>query len=220
MERQLDHAAAGMLAARLRGQGIAVELGATTVSITGTDHATGVRLADGRTIAAELIVMAVGIRPDIALARDAGLTVGRGVVVDDSMTTSDPAIQAIGECAEHEGQCCGLVAPAFAQAEVAVRHLLGEAARYAPVVASTALKVAGAGVWSGGDIAAEGCDSLVYDDPEAGEYRRFLLRDHRLIGAVLYGHTQDAPWYTGLIGQDVRALRPTLAFGPVLERAA
>lgn len=220
MERQLDAAAAGMLAARLRRQGIGVELSAATIAITGTDRATGVRLKDGREIAADLVVMAVGIRPETALARAAGLLVARGIVVDAQMVTSDPLIQAIGECAEFDGQCCGLVAPAAAQAEIAARHLLGEPAAYVPKTEATALKVAGAGVWSGGDIAAEGCEALVYDDPEAGEYRRFLLRDHRLVGAVLYGHTQDAAWYTRLIGQDVRALRAILPFGPALEQAA
>ncbi len=219
MERQLDQAAASMLATRLRGQGITVELNAATTAITGSERATGVRLRDGREIEADLIVMAVGIRPETRLAIAAGLAVNRGIVVDDQMTTSDPLIQAIGECAQHNGQCCGLVAPAFAQAEVAALHLLGEPAAYVPKAETAALKVAGAGVWSGGDIAAEDCETLVYDDPEACEYRRFLLRDHRLIGAVLYGHTQDAPWYTKLIGQDVRALRPILAFGPALEHA-
>ena len=213
MERQLDHSAAGLLAERLRGQGIGVELSAMTVAITGEERATGVQLKDGRSIEADLIVMAVGIRPETTLARDAGLTIGRGIVVDDQMRTSDPAILAIGECAEHRGQCCGLVAPAFAQAEIAARHLLGEDVAYAPQTDATALKVAGAGVWSGGDIAAEDAESLVYADPESAEYRRFLLRDHRLIGAVLYGETADAPWYKSLLGQDVRALRPVLAFG-------
>ncbi len=213
MERQLDHSAATLLANRLRSQGIGVELLAMTVEITGEDRATGVRLKDGRIIEADLIVMAVGIRPETTLPREAGLSIGRGIVVDDQMRTSDPTILAIGECAEHRGQCCGLVAPAFAQAEIAARHLLGEDAAYAPQTDATALKVAGAGVWSGGDIAADDAESLVYADPETAEYRRFLLRDHCLIGAVLYGETADAPWYKSLLGQDVRALRPVLAFG-------
>ena len=213
MERQLDHNAASLLAERLRGQGIGVELSAMTVAISGEDHATGVVLKDGRTLPADLIVMAVGIRPETSLAKQAGLTVGRGIVVDDQMCTSDPDILAVGECAEHRGQCCGLVAPAFAQADIAARHLLGQSVAYTPQTDATALKVAGAGVWSGGDIAADDAESLVYADPETAEYRRFLLRDHRLIGAVIYGETADAPWYKSLLGQDVRALRPVLAFG-------
>ncbi len=223
MERQLDHAAAAMLTRRLRGQGIAVELNAGSVAIAGTDHATGVVLKDGRTLPADVIVMAVGIRPEAELARAAGLAVNRGVVVNAQMQSSDPAIYAIGECAEVDGQCCGLVAPAFAQAETAANHMLGLNAAYHTTPDSAALKIAGAGVWSAGDIAANDVETLVYDDQEAGEYRKFLLRDHRLVGAVLYGETADAPWYKQLIGQDVRTLRTALPFGsayaPLLEAA-
>ncbi len=213
MERQLDHASAGLLAQRLRAQGIGVELAAGSVAIAGDTQATGVVLKDGRVIPADLVVMAVGIRPETGVAREAGLTVQRGIVVDDQMVTSDAAIQAIGECAEHAGLCCGLVAPCFAQAEIAARHLLGEPVAYAPQTDATALKVAGAGVWSGGEIDAADAQSLIYADPDGAEYRRFLLRDHRLIGAVLYGETGDAAWYKSLLGQDVRALRSKLAFG-------
>ena len=213
MERQLDHAAAALLAARLESQGLFVELSAATVAIAGTTQATGVVLKDGRTIPADLVVMAVGIRPEAELARAAGLFVERGIVVDHAMRTSDPAIYAIGECAQHDGQCCGLVAPAFAQAEIAARHICGEDVRYALLADSTALKVAGAGVWSAGDISATDVEALVYDDPESGEYRKFLLRDHRLVGAVLYGETGEAPWYKSLLGSDVSAMRDTLAFG-------
>jgi nitrite reductase (NADH) large subunit len=223
MERQLDHAAAGLLARRLERQGLLVELSAATVSIEGDTRVTGVVLKDGRTIGADLVVMAVGIRPEAELARAAGLQVERGIVVDDTMRTSDEAVYAIGECAQHDGQCCGLVAPAFAQAEIAARAICGEDVRYAAVADATALKVAGAGVWSAGDIAATDVEALVYDDPESGEYRKFLLRDHRLVGAVLYGETSEAPWYKSLLGADVSALRDTLAFGraysPMLEAA-
>ena len=213
MERQLDHAAAALLAARLESQGLSVQLSATTVCIAGSTQASGVALKDGRIIPADLVVMAVGIRPETELARAAGLFVERGIVADDAMRTSDPAIYAIGECAQHDGQCCGLVAPAFAQAEIAARHICGEDVCYTALADCTALKVAGAGVWSAGDIAAVDVEALVYDDPESGEYRKFLLRDHRLVGAVLYGETGEAPWYKSLLGSDVSALRDTLVFG-------
>lgn len=223
MERQLDLAAAAMLAQRLQSQGLNIILGATTTTITGDIRATGVTLRDGRVIVADLVVMAVGIRPEVALASAAGLAVERGIVVDDAMRTSDPAIHAIGECAQHNGQCCGLVKPAFAQAEIATRDIAGEHVIYRPVADATALKVAGAGVWSAGEIAADDTDALIYDDPDAGEYRKFLLREHRLVGAVLYGETADAAWYTSLLGHDVSALRAVLPFGqayaPVLEAA-
>ena len=215
MERQLDGAAANLLARRLNHQGIDVVLSAGTQAIEGTDCVTGVRLSDGRLIEAKLVVMAVGIRPETYLAREAGLTVERGIVVDDAMRTSDPHIMAIGECAQHEGVCCGLVAPALAQAEISAQVLGGQAACYAPEADATALKVAGAGVWSAGDIDSKIAQAIVYDDPDAGEYRKFLLHDNRLIGAMLYGETGNAPWYQQLIssGQPLGAMRGLLPFG-------
>ena len=177
MERQLDHGAAALLERRLAGQGIAVITQAKTVAI----EAEAVLLADGRRVPARIVVMAVGIRPHAELAKAAGLPVGRGVIVDDSMRTEDPAVWAIGECAEHAGQCVGLVAPSFAQAEIAAANILGERdRRYVPVSDATALKVAGAGVWSAGEI--DGADPIVLDDAEAGQYRRLVVRDDRLVG--------------------------------------
>ena len=214
MERQLDDAAAALLAARLRSQGIAVELSAVSVAITGEKHVTGILLKDGRTIAASLVVMAVGIRPEVELARSAGLKIERGIVVNDVMRTSNPNIYAVGECAQHRGDCCGLVAPAFAQAEVAASNIAGVYTSYAALADATTLKVAGCGVWSAGEIAATDVEALVYEDPDAGEYRKFLMRDSRLVGAVLYGRTADAPWYKSLLGADIRSLRGMLAFGP------
>ena len=223
MERQLDAAAARLLARRLAGQGIALVLSGSTAAIEGDDMVTGVRLKDGGVIAAGMVVMAVGIRPETALARDAGLMVARGIVVDDAMRSSDPAISAIGECAEHNGMCCGLVAPALAQAAVAARVIAGEDVAYVAEPDATALKVAGAGVWSAGEI--EGTETIVYHDPDGGEYRKFVLREDRLVGAMLYGETGDAPWYQSLIAQGsvVSGLRSALAFGvayaPAMEAA-
>jgi nitrite reductase (NADH) large subunit len=219
MERQLDAGAADMLRARLDRMGVGAALSASTAAILGEGRVRGVALADGRTLPADLVVMAVGIRPEVALARTAGLAVGRGILVDDLMRTSDPAILAVGECAEHAGQCCGLVAPALAQAETAVHGILGGDTAYAAPVDAAALKVAGAPVWSAGSIDAE--DSIVLADVEAGEYRRLLLRDDRLVGAVLYGEVGDAPWYLGLMrgGLPLGALRVALPFGPAFVPA-
>ena len=135
------------------------------------------------------------------------------------MRTDDPAVWAIGECAEHDGQCVGLVAPSFAQAEVAAASILGQDARYVPVSDATALKVAGAGVWSAGET--EGEDPIVLDDAEAGQYRRLLVRDDRLVGAMLYGEVADAPWFLSLIkdGRPIGAARATLPFGPAFQPA-
>ncbi len=213
MDRQLDAGAAALLEQRLAGQGIAVVTEAKTVAI----EADAVLLTDGRRIKARIVVMAVGIRPHAELARAAGLAVNRGVLVDDTMRTDDPAIWAIGECAEHAGQCVGLVAPSFAQAEVAAASILGEDARYVPVSDATALKVAGAGVWSAGET--EGADPIVLADAEAGQYRRLLVRDDRLVGVMLYGEVGDAPWYLKLIkeGRPIGAARASLAFGPAFQ---
>lgn len=219
MERQLDLRAASLLAERLAKQGIAVITDAKTVAI----EADAVVLADGTHIAchedSDIVVMAVGIRPDTALARGAGLAVERGILVDDQMRTDDLAIWAIGECAQHAGQCVGLVAPSFAQAEVASAVILGSGGRYVPVSDATALKVAGAGVWSAGET--DGPDPIVLDDGEAGQYRRLTMRDGRLVGAMLYGETGDAPWYLGLIknGRPVGSARDALPFGPAFMPA-
>ena len=210
MDRQLDEGAAAMLERRLAGQGITVITQAKTVAI----EPDAVVLADGRRVPATLVVMAVGIRPHAELARAAGLAVNRGILVDDAMRTEDPAIWAIGECSEHAGQTVGLVAPSYAQAEVAAASILGGEARYVPVSDATALKVAGAGVWSAGEI--EGGDPIVLADAEDGQYRRFLLRDDRLVGAVLYGDVADAPWYLQLIkeARPIGTARASLPFGP------
>jgi nitrite reductase (NADH) large subunit len=174
-----------------------------------------VLLSDGRRLAARMVVMAVGIRPDAALGRAAGLIVERGIVVDDAMRTSDPAVLAIGECAQHDGVCCGLVAPALAQAAVAARTLRGQPAAYVPQTQATALKVAGAGVWSAGEIEAADAHAILYEDPDGFEYRRFLLRHDRLVGALLFGETSDAAWYQQLIatGTPMTEMRAALPFG-------
>ncbi len=216
MERQLDPGGAAHLARRLAALGVALALSSSSLSIIGGDYARGVQLADGRALEAELVVMAVGIRPASELAAEAGLEIIRGIVVDDAMRTSDPGIYAVGECAEHRGVVCGLVAPALAQAEVAAAGLLGQQATYVQAEDSTALKVAGAAIWSAGEPMADDADSLVLEDEDAGHYRHLLLRNDRLVGAVLLGETGDAHWYLRLIreGADIAALRHALPFGP------
>ncbi len=216
MERQLDPGGASHLAKRLASQGVELALSASSLSIIGGDYAHGVQLADGRVLEAELVVMAVGIRPSSELAATGGLEIIRGVVVDDAMRTSDPDIYAVGECCEHRGVVCGLVAPALAQAEVAAAGLLGRQAVYVAAEDSTALKVAGAAIWSAGEPVADDADSLVLNDEDLGHYRHLLLRNGRLVGAVLFGETSDSAWYLRLIreGGNVTNLRHALPFGP------
>jgi nitrite reductase (NADH) large subunit len=222
MERQLDRAAGGLLARRLGLRGIRFAMPGATIGIEGHDRATGVRLADGTVVPARLVVMAVGVRPEASLARAAGLAVERGIVVDDAMRTSDPAIHAVGECTEHRGRTIGLVAPALEQAEVAARAIAGEAACWSPRADAAALKVSGTAAWSAGEIAAEDADSIVLHDEAEESYRRLLLRDGRLIGAVLYGDTADAGYYLDLIATRtaVAPFRAALAFGPTFTQEA
>ncbi len=215
MERQLDHTAAARLAAHLAAKGISLVTEARCIALEGDDHVQAVRLADGQLIPARIVVMAIGIRPRTDLARAAGLEVGRGITVDAAMRTSDPAILAIGECAEHAGQCIGLVAPAMLQADIAAQTVLGHPARYQPCADSAALKVAGAPVWSAGEVEQADTQPVVLDDP-TGPYRRLLLRDDRLVGALLYGDVADAAWYMRLIrdAAPLGSLRASLPFGP------
>jgi nitrite reductase (NADH) large subunit len=221
MERQLDDGAAAMLAARLATRGVRVLAGAGTVGIEGTLHVERVRLADGTALPASLVVMAVGIRPEASLARNAGLAVQRGIVVDDALRTTDPNIFAIGECAEHQGRTIGLVAPALAQAEVAAEAILGRQAAYAPAPDVAALKVSGISAWSAGDISVP--DQIVMEDASAETYRKLFVADGRLAGAVLYGDVADAPFYLRLIreARPIAKFRRLLPFGPALvEQAA
>lgn len=216
MERQLDAAAGALLTRRMGAKGIRFAMPASTTAIEGQGHVTGVRLSDGRLLPARFVVMAVGIRPDISLAQASGLPTNRGIVVDAAMRTADPDVQAIGECAEHEGRTIGLVAPAFEQAEVAAAALADGAAAWAPRADSAALKVSGTAVWSAGEIAAQDAESITLRDEEEDHYRRLLLRDGRLVGAVLFGDTADAGFYMDLIAsrRPVAPFRAALALGP------
>ena len=217
MERQLDESAGHLLQAELERRGLTVITRADTAAILGSDRVEGVRLKDGREIPCSLVVMAVGIRPGTLLARDAGLTVERGVVVDDLMATSDPSILAVGECVQHRNTCYGLVAPLWEMAKVAADRLAGrDCAGYTGSVTATKLKVTGIDLYSAGDFApAKDRQDIVFRDAARGVYKRLVLKDDRLIGAVLYGETGDGPWYFQLLkdGTDVSELRDTLAFG-------
>jgi len=223
MERQLDADAAAYLRHELERLGIAFALSANTAAIEGDGQVSGVRLQDGTVLPADLVVMAVGIRPNTALAREAGLAVGRGVMVDDTLATSDPAIFALGECAEHRGLTYGLVAPAWEQAAILASQLAGEAALYPGSIVGTNLKVAGVSVFSAGIIAAATDDEdLLYVDPSGALYRRVILRNDRVVGAILVGDSSDGGWLFDLMRESrpVGALREAVALGRDLARAA
>ncbi|WP_081852955.1 FAD-dependent oxidoreductase [Bosea sp. 117] len=220
MERQLDARAGAMLRGAVEARGIAVALNASTVAIEGEGRVTGLRLADGTVLPADLVVVACGVRPNADLARAAGLACNRGVLVDDGLATDHAGIFAIGECAEHRGLVYGLVEPAYEQARVLARRLSGRAGAYEGSVTATNLKVSGVHVFSAGDfLGAEGTQDLVLSDPGIGLYRRLVVREDargtRLVGAVLYGDTADGLFYRDLIrsGRDISGRRADIAFG-------
>ena len=220
MERQLDHRAALMLQRAVEARGIAVRLQAQTARIAGNGKVEGVELRDGTTIAADAVVVAVGIRANAALARTAGIEVGRGIVVDDHLETNAAGVHAIGECAEHRGCCYGLVEPAYEQAQLLARRLAGERASYPGSVLATNLKVSGVNVFSAGDFlgATAEAEEIVLSDPAAGVYKKLVIAQGRLVGAVLFGDTADGLWYLDLIrtGSPVARLRDDLVFGRAL----
>jgi nitrite reductase (NADH) large subunit len=225
MERQLDAPAAEMLKRAIEARGITVLCDAATSAVTGRRRVEAIELADGRSIAADAVVVAVGITPNATLARQAGVMTGRGIVVDDHLETSAPGVFAIGECAEHRGRCYGLVEPAYEQANVLARHLCGESARYAGSVLATNLKVGGIHVFSAGDfLGGPGTESIVLSDPGLGTYKKLVIAQDRLVGAVLCGDTADGLWYLELIrsGADTERFRDDLMFGRALalRRAA
>jgi nitrite reductase (NADH) large subunit len=191
MARQLDLAAGEMLKKQIVAMGIGVRTGCSIRSIFGDTRVEGVMLSAGERIGCDNVIFCTGIRSNIALASDAGLAVGHGITVNDSMQTSDPDIYAVGECAEHDGHIYGLVAPGLEQAAVACAHLAGEVASYRGSVPTTKLKIVGTDVFSMGDI--EQIDqrtelhSVAWQDPENVVYRRLVLRRGRLIGAIAVG---------------------------------
>jgi len=219
MERQLDGPAADLLKTLVERKGIRILLNASTARIHGDGHVEAVELADGSRIEADAVIFAAGIKPNAALAKDAGIAVNRGVVVNDLMQTSSPDIYALGECAEHRGTCYGLVEPAYEQARVLAWHLAGRPAAYQGSVVSTNLKVSGVSVFSAGDfMGGEGSESLVLSDRRRGTYKKLVIADGRLTGAVLIGDTVDALWYLELIRNrdKVAAIRTDMMFGRAL----
>jgi nitrite reductase (NADH) large subunit len=223
MERQLDACAADLLKSLVERKGIGILLNASTARIEGETRVEGVELTDGSRIAADAVVFAAGIRPNTELAKAAGLAVNRGIVVDDQLTTSAPDIFAIGECAEHRGTCYGLVEPAYEQAQVLARHLAGRPASYAGSVVATNLKVSGIGVVSAGDFTgSDGSESIVLSDLGRGTYKKLVVAEGRLTGAVLVGDTADALWYLALIrsGQPIAGIRADMMFGRALSLRA
>ncbi len=220
MERQLDEVAGKMLQKSLEDRGLKFCMGAQTQALVAGDNGrvTAVQFKDGSEVAADLVVMAVGIRPNTELAESMKLHVNRGIVVNDTMqTVTDARIYSVGECAAHRGIAYGLVAPLFEQAKVAANHLaqLG-IARYTGSLTSTKLKVTGIDLFSAGDFMG-GADheEIVMSDPFGGVYKKLVIKDDKLVGACLYGHTVDGSWYFKLLrdGRSISDVRDKLMFG-------
>ncbi len=220
MERQLDADAAHLLAASLTERGIEIAMAAEVEAILGSENASAVRLKQGRTLAADLVVVAVGVRPSVTLAKKAGFLCNRGIVVDDGLAVqgpaADPTVFAIGECIEHRDKTFGLVAPIWEQARVLAARLAGDEARYEGSTSYASLKVAGIDLFSAGVFEARrGDESVMLRDRAAGVYRKLVLREGRLVGSLLYGDVDDADWYLELIRSQapVDRIRRALMFG-------
>ena len=242
MERQLDKVAGQLLQKSLEERGMKFLMGAQTEALlpsvrpelvegiaglrqaqpereeVRTERVARVRFKDGTEVPADLVVMAVGIRPNTELAEKMSLYVNRGIVVSDTMqTTTDARIYSVGECAAHRGIAYGLVAPLFEQGKVLANHLAQFGiGRYTGSLTSTKLKVTGIDLFSAGEFqGGEGTEEIIMSDPFGGVYKKLVIKDDKLVGACLYGDTVDGSWYFKLLrdGRSVADLREKLMFG-------
>ncbi|MFA9440238.1 nitrite reductase large subunit NirB [Uliginosibacterium sp. sgz301328] len=219
LDRQLDPTAGGLLRRSLEERGLTFLLAKQTAELVANEagHVSSVRFKDGDEVPADLVVMAVGIRPNTALAESAGLHCNRGIVVSDVLQTFDPRIYAVGECVSHRGIAYGLVAPLFEQAKVCANHLAQMGiGQYKGSVLSTKLKVTGIDLFSAGDfMGGEGTEDIVLSDPAGGVYKKLVIKDDKLVGACLYGDTTDGAWYFKLLreGRTINDLRDHIMFG-------
>lgn len=227
MERQLDRRAGALLRTAVEAKGIRVVLEAETEAVEGDATVEAVRLQDGRVLPADLVVVAIGIRPETTLARQAGIACNRGIVVDDHLETSRSGVYAIGECAEHRGVCYGLVEPGYTQARILAERLAGSADAYTGSALATNLKVSGVRVFSTGEfVGREGTEEIILSDPGLPAYKKLVIRrdadGQRLVGAVLFGDTMDGLWYQELIrsATPVGPMRTDLIFGRDFVEAA
>lgn len=226
LNRQLDRCAGKMLQQAMERRGITFKMAAKTEALLGDTqgHVRAVRFQDGTELPCDLFVMAIGVRPNIALAQQAGLYCERGIVVNDTLQTYDPSIYAVGECIQHRGATFGLVAPLFEQAKVCANHLSNHGvAEYITLPTATKLKVTGINLFSVGDfIGDDQCEYIRFSDPNSDIYKKIVLKQNVVRGAVLYGDTGDGVWYQELMEQraDISDIRDTLIFGKAYLDAA
>jgi nitrite reductase (NADH) large subunit len=216
MERQLDPTAAALVKRALERKGVKILLQKQTSAVAGDTSARGLTFVDGDMLEADLIVCAVGIKPNADLAKATGIMVNRGIIINDDMATNIPGYYAIGECAEHRGVAYGLVEPAYAQAEALARRLIGESASFEGMVLSTNLKVSGLPVFSAGAfVESHEAESITLRNRRSGTYRKLVIRNDRLIGCVLVGEVEDGLWFLDLIRREIEisAVRKLLIHG-------
>ncbi len=219
LNRQLDRPAATMLQTELEQRGLKFKMAAKLTQLSGDEHGhiVAVNFEDGSQLECDLFIMAIGVRPNMALAQQAGLYCERGIVVNDTLQSYDPSIYAVGECIQHRGNTFGLVAPLFEQAKVCANHLSAHGvAEYITLPTATKLKVTGINLFSIGDFQGdESCQSICFTDPGIGIYKKLVIKADKLIGAVLYGDTADGGWYQELLEkeEDIYGIREALIFG-------
>ncbi|MFI3185455.1 MAG: FAD-dependent oxidoreductase [Methylococcaceae bacterium] len=219
LNRQMDKPAGKMLQTELEKRGLKFRMSAKLKQLTGDQqgHITAVCFEDGSQLDCDLFIMAIGVRPNMALAQEAGLYCERGIVVNDTLQSYDPSIYAVGECIQHRGDTFGLVAPLFEQAMVCANHLSAHgAAEYVTLPTATKLKVTGINLFSVGDFQGdEHAERICFTDPASGIYKKLVIKSDKLIGAVLYGDTADGSWYQQLLEKEenISDLRDMLIFG-------
>jgi nitrite reductase (NADH) large subunit len=219
LNRQMDRQAGEMLRTALEQRGLKFKMAAKTQRLIsdGSDHVKAVRFEEGSELECDLFIMAIGVRPNMALAQEAGLYCERGIVVNDTLQSYDPSIYAVGECIQHRGATFGLVAPLFEQAKVCANHLSDHgAAEYITLPTATKLKVTGINLFSIGDFQGDdSSESIYFTDSGLGIYKKLVIKANRLIGAVLYGDTVDGNWYQALLEKQepVSGIRDVLIFG-------
>jgi len=219
LNRQLDSTAGHLLKFELEKRGVHFKLPAKTQTLVdnGQGHVKSVTFEDGSELPCDLFVMAIGVRPNMALAKRAGIYCEKGIVVSDTLQTYDPTIYAVGECIQHRNDTFGLVAPLFEQAKVCANHLSGHGmAEFKTLPSATKLKVTGINLFSLGDFNGdETCDIIRFSDPSAGIYKKLVIKHQHIIGLVLYGATNDGAWYQSLLEQriNIEVMREHLIFG-------
>jgi nitrite reductase (NADH) large subunit len=217
MNQQLDQTASDLMLAELEAKGMRFLLNHDTAEFIGKERVERVRFKDGSEVNADLVVMAIGVRPNIKLAQDSGIQCERGIIVDNTLQTFSPNIYAVGECVQHRNQTFGLVAPLFEQAKVCANHLAEMGiASYTSVVTSTKLKVTGIDLFSAGDfIGDDTTEELIFKDPAHYIYKKIVVKNNKIVGTVLYGDTTDGRWYFSLFAsnQDISAIRDNILFG-------